>query len=51
LLPGFSLYWLSTAFGSPNQMLALFFILISALTLPHVVVELMFSKKSDTIST
>lgn len=47
----FALYWLNTAFGSPNRMLALFFILISALTLPHVVVvELMFSKKNDTMS-
>ena len=47
----FALYWLNTAFGSPNQMLALFFILISALTLPHVVVfELIFTKKNDTIS-
>ena len=40
------LYWFNTAFGSELQMLALLFILISALTLPHmIVVELMFNTK------
>jgi Brp/Blh family beta-carotene 15,15'-monooxygenase len=44
------LYWLNTAFGSEQQMLALLFILISALTLPHmIVVQLMFDTK-QTIS-
>ena len=40
------LYWLNAAFGSEEQMLALLFILISALTLPHMfVVEIMFKSR------
>lgn len=43
------LYELNQAFGSKEQMLALLFILISALTLPHmIVVDLMFKTNKTT---
>ncbi|MDZ7660143.1 Brp/Blh family beta-carotene 15,15'-dioxygenase [Fodinibius sp.] len=43
------LYELNQAFGSEEQMLALLFILISALTLPHmIVVDLMFKTSNTT---
>ena len=45
------LYWLNRAFGSEQQMLAILLILISVLTLPHMlVVERMFREQKSTLS-
>ena len=45
------LYWLNQAFGSDQQMLAILLILISVLTLPHMlVVEKMFSDHKSALS-